>query len=233
MKITLPQIFADLKNTSGELLLMVLGGRAPAPEWFSSLAWRGEVWAVDRGVETCRKCGIVPYRLIGDCDSAEPSSWQWAVDGGAPVFKYESDKDLTDFQLALDLAVQSGRSYCIAVTGAFGGRFDHLWSSVLSFLHRSDEYVPLLMADDREGLLVLKGEEELSLSFEKKPEALSLIPFSRECWGVSLRGVRWPLSDVVLEYRDPYSVSNRLADGLEAEVEVKNGLLGVYWEWAD
>ena len=90
---------------------------------------------------------------------------------------------------------------------------------------------PLLLADDREGLLVLKGEERLSVGFEARPEALSLIPFSRECWGVSCGGVRWPLEDVVLEYRDPYSVSNRLGDDMKVCVEVKSGLLGFYWEW--
>ena len=231
MKIELPRISAEIKNTDGELLLMVLGGRAPSPEWFASLHLGGPVWAVDRGVETCHQCDLVPDRLIGDCDSASPQSWQWAARSGAPVFQYESDKDLTDFQLALDLAAETGVNYCLAVTGIFGGRFDHLWSAVLSFLHRSDGYIPLLLADDREGLLVLKGEERLSVGFEARPEALSLIPFSRECWGVSCGGVRWPLEDVVLEYRDPYSVSNRLGDDMKVCVEVKSGLLGFYWEW--
>ena len=231
MKLVLPNISADIKNAAGEVLLMVLGGRAPDSEWLSSLDFGGEIWAVDKGVEACQRSGIVPDRLIGDCDSAAPSSWQWAVDQGAPVFKYESDKDLTDFQLALDLAAETGRNYCIAVTGVFGGRFDHLWSATLSFLHRSDEYVPLLMADEREGLFVMKGEDEISMNFGARPEALSLIPFSRECWGVSAGGVRWPLEDVVLEYRDPYSVSNRLGEELQTSVSVKSGLLGVYWEW--
>lgn len=231
MKFVLPDIQANVKNTKGETLTLVLGGRAPQLEWFSSLALGGELWAVDKGVEVCRAAGRMPDRLVGDCDSASRESWQWAVDGGAPVFQYESEKDLTDFQLALDLASELEDSKNIFVTGAFGGRFDHLWSSVVSLLHRGDEYKPLGMADDREGVIFLRGEDSLDLEFARRPSVVSLIPFSRECWGVSIENVRWPLRDVVLEYRDPYSISNRIGDELKAAVRITTGLVGVYWTW--
>lgn len=231
MKFVLPDVEANIKNTEGDVLTLVLGGRAPSPEWFLSLSSGGELWAVDRGVEVCRRSERLPDRLVGDCDSASPESWQWAVDSGVPVSRYESEKDQTDFQLALDLACRPDNPRNIFVTGAFGGRFDHLWSAAVSLLHRSDEYSPLGMADDREGILFLNGHETLDLQFAKRPDVVSLIPFSRECWGVSISNVRWPLGDVVLEYRDPYSISNRLSDDLSASVNISAGLVGVYWAW--
>jgi thiamine pyrophosphokinase len=84
LKVVLPNISADIKNAGGEVLLMVLGGRAPDAAWLSSLNFGGEVWAVDKGVEACQRAGLVPGRIIGDCDSAEPSSWQWAVNQARP-----------------------------------------------------------------------------------------------------------------------------------------------------
>ena len=128
--------------------LLVLGGRAPSPSWLSEFGSRGEVWAVDRGVEACRAAGIIPRRLVGDCDSASAESWRWAADNGVPVERYQSDKDLTDFQLALELFREKnkGRAKKIFLTGAWGGRFDHLWSLVLTFLNFSSPHVPFCIA---------------------------------------------------------------------------------------
>ncbi len=61
------------------------------------------LWAVDSGVDPCFEAGILPDKLVGDGDSASPEAWQWAVDNGSDVSKFNRDKDLTDFQIALDL----------------------------------------------------------------------------------------------------------------------------------
>ena len=87
------------------------------------------------------------------------------------------------------------------------------------------------MADEREGMIFLHGPESLKISFSRTPGAISLISFTGESRGVSIKGVKWPLEDVVLKYGEPYSVSNRLADGREAEVSVGCGTVGVYWVW--
>ena len=81
---------------------MVLGGRAPSPEFLASLARGCELWAVDRGVEACRAAGIAPAVLVGDRDSGSAEGWRWAAERGAATREYQSDKDLTDFQLALE-----------------------------------------------------------------------------------------------------------------------------------
>ena len=226
------RIKTDAAGTDGPLL-MVLGGRDPAAGWLRELCFYSELWAVDKGIDLCLGSGVIPQRLIGDRDSADPKAWQWALDNGVPVDEYDRDKDLTDFQLSLDLISQKSgeKKVPVFLTGCFGGRFDHLWSTVVSFLHRSDRYVPVGMADDREGMFFLSGPDSLGLMFDKIPEAVSIIPFSEECGGVSVTGVRWPLSDVSLEYRDPYSISNRLEGGMEASVSVRSGRIGVYWEW--
>ena len=84
-------------------LVMVLGGRAPSPEFLASLARGCELWAVDRGVEACRAARIAPAVLVGDRDSGSAEGWRWAAERGAVTREYQSDKDLTDFQLALEI----------------------------------------------------------------------------------------------------------------------------------
>jgi len=235
-RIVLPGVTVEYEKENGALpLLMVLGGRAPAPGWLAEFGFRKEVWAVDKGIDLCRRAGIVPRRLIGDKDSADPNAWRWAVENGVFVAEYESEKDLTDFQIALSLVKEEGGRgrRPVFVTACFGGRFDHLWSAVVSFLHASDGYLPVGMADDSEGMFFINGPGVCEFVFDEAPEAVSLIPFSCECRGVCLSGVRWPLKDAVLEYEMPYSISNRLDHRLRAGLSAESGLVGFYWKWRD
>ena len=229
--IALPDLTIDTECCP-DITLMVLGGRKPAAWWLSSIDFHRRLWAVDSGVDLCFDAGILPDRLVGDGDSASPAAWKWALDNGVDVSKFDRDKDLTDFQIAVDLLSQKeGREKALFVTGGFGGRFDHLWSTVISFLNCGASIRPLGMADETEGMVFLHGPGSLKMSFGKCPGAISLISFTGESRRVSIKGVRWPLEDVVLKYGEPYSISNRLAEGSEAEVSAESGTVGVYWVW--
>ncbi|OUO92934.1 thiamine diphosphokinase [Cloacibacillus sp. An23] len=232
----LPGIAIENENIAeGGLCVMVLGGRAPSPEFLARAAEYGEVWAVDRGVEACRAAGIVPAMLVGDRDSGSAEAWRWAEENGAPVREYQSDKDLTDFQLALKIFVESHKNNGkkLFLTGALGGRFDHLWSLVISFLNLAPRGVQLCAADDHEGLLFLHGPQSYSLEFARKPKAVSLLSFSPRCEGVCISGVRWPLSCAELSYGFPYAVSNRVDGDGRVDVSCGYGTLGLCWTWND
>ncbi len=232
--IRLPGIEIDsCRREERESVVMVLGGRAPSPGFLARLASLGEVWAVDRGVDICRGAGVVPSLLIGDRDSGSVPGRRWAASLGVPERRYERDKDLTDFQLALQIFV---RERCaggtnIILTGAFGGRFDHLWSAVVSFVGMTRSGVPFCVADDSEGMIFLTGGERRLLTFERRPEAVSLISFSPRCAGVGLSGTRWPLDGAELEYGFPYAVSNRVGESRRVAVSCREGTLGFYWTW--
>lgn len=212
---------------------MVLGGREPSPQWLSSLSFQDEVWAVDRGLDCCFNAGIMPDRLIGDGDSAAPQLWKKAEDLSIPISKFHKDKDFTDFQLALDIYSQtnSGRDGALFITGCFGGRFDHLWSTIVTFISGEGAYLPLCAADEREGMIFIRGSGDATLTFSEIPEAISIIPFSPKCSGVTIDGVRWPLRNATLEYAFPYSISNRLENSGMVNFSVESGLAGLYWKW--
>ena len=216
-----------------EITVMVLGGRKPSAGWIRSLDFYKSLWAVDSGIDPCFEAGIMPDRLVGDGDSASPEAWQWAADNGVDVSKFNRDKDLTDFQIALDLLSGKGgeKKKALFITGGLAGRFDHLWATVISFLNCGKNIRPFGMADDIEGMIFLRGPEKLKIDFKRSPGAISLISFTGVSSGVSINGVRWPLEAVALKYGKPYSISNRLAGGRKAEVSVGEGTVGVYWVW--
>jgi thiamine pyrophosphokinase len=230
-----PTIFSDLvdiflPNEPRQKVLFLLGGRRPDAEWLRRFAVSNEpeVWAVDGGVGACRKAGIVPGVVIGDMDSAEPGDLAWAREAGARVYTSPRDKDLTDFQLAIDMLGeenQKDKARALLLSGCFGGRLDHLFSVMCTFA------VPgsLCMIDDREGVLLIASGEARAV-FRKRPLAVSLLPLSEECKGVSISGVKWPLSEVSLTRRRPWAISN---EALRDDVTVSCvlGLLGFYWNF--
>ena len=216
-----------------DICLFVLGGRAPASFWLKSLDFQSDVWAVDKGIEPCFECGIMPSRLIGDKDSASVFEWDKAKTLGIPVFEHPKDKDLTDFQLALNMYSNEYTNGAVFLTGALGGRFDHLFSTVITFLSCPSHVVPLGIADEKEGIVFLRGSSYADFFFENMPEAVSLISFSEQCTGVSTEGLKWPLGNAVLEYSNPYSVSNEvcaLAKDGHVKVSLAEGTLCVYWK---
>jgi len=226
----LPDITIET-NIPDDTALFVLGGREPSVDWLSALRFQNEVWAVDGGVNVCDEANIIPSMLVGDADSADNVIWKKVSENGiTQIAKYERDKDLTDFQLALELFGKKHKAAGLFITGCFGGRFDHLWSTVISFVKPAD-YKAVGMADDKEGMMIMSGGENCSLTFEKAPSSVSLLPLSKRCQGVNISGTKWELKNANLEYFKPYSVSNRVDEDMRVEASIKNGQMGLYWYW--
>jgi len=226
----LPDITIET-NIPDDTDLFVLGGREPSVDWLSALTFQDEVWAVDGGVNVCDTAGIVPSMLVGDGDSADNDIWNKVSKNGiTQIAKYERDKDLTDFQLALELFSKNRKGNGLFLTGCFGGRFDHLWSTVISFVKPAD-YKAVGMADDKEGMIIMSGGECCSLTFEKMPGTVSLLPLSKRCQGVDISGTKWELENAELEYFKPYSISNRVDEELRVEAHIRNGQMALYWCW--
>ena len=222
--------------------LLVLGGRAPDPDWTRDLVFRNSpvVWAADSGVGVCRALGIVPSLLIGDKDSALPDDWCWALSRGSEERVYDRDKDRTDFQLALSLFEDRANSEAaeiaplLIVSGCFGGALDHLMS-VFFTLASSGGNFSRCMIDEREGAFFIASGESATLKFERPPESISLLPITDECFGVGISGVKWPLDGIKLERRYPWAVSNEIIKDPcvipDVTARCGEGILALYWRW--
>lgn len=212
-------------------LLLVSGGRKPDPTWLKSLASEKIVWSIDSGADHCRDAGIVPQRAIGDFDSISPVSMEWLRSNRVIMETYKSDKDLTDLQLSLDLCEKEAPLAFVTVTGCWGGRFDHVWSTINSIMkaNTGGGYFRFL-GDNQEMMGIMKGGDRLKISSDDvslMPEVISLLSFSDLCKGVSIEGVRWTLDKRELERNYPYSISNRPVQ-TDVEVSLDSGWLGVY-----
>lgn len=185
---------------------------APAPGDLVIAADGGYTWLRDMGVE--------PDLIVGDFDSlGEPPT-------GANVLRLAKEKDETDVWAAVGLARERGyRSF--RLYGCTGGRFDHTLANlqVLCALARRGEE-GRLYGDTWIAAAFTNG----ALGFPAGMEGIvSVLAQDNTVEGVTLEGLKYPLTDAVLHNDFPLGVSNEFT-GSSAKVGVKCGTLLVVWE---
>src|SRR5438128_1284712 len=111
--------------------IVVAGGDAvdvdAARRW---LPPTGLVVAADSGALEAARLGLHVDVVVGDFDSLPPAALAAAVARGATVERHRPDKDKTDLELALDVALARGADRVVVVAGA-GGRLDHAIANVV------------------------------------------------------------------------------------------------------
>ena len=220
----LPQCEINYPAQIGRECLFVAGGRRPSEEFFFEVSRGRKIFAVDKGIEICRDLNILPKILIGDFDSAESSAVNWARENKIPIERHPVDKDFTDTQLALNLTDE--KSF-VVLTGIFGGRFDHLFSNVFTC---ATAKVNTCLADEREVIFFVRGGESFTVKFFVRPMALSLLPITEICEGVTLKNVHWELENATLKQNFPNAVSNRVESDT-IKISIKSGTLVVYFSF--
>ncbi len=231
----LPPLHATLPCLPSQELVCLGGGRTPTKDWLTQLFQQSEkggtdrpILAIDRGVNICYALKLPPVHLIGDGDSASKAAWTWAETQGAQVHSFPPEKDFTDTELTLHIAAERFARPLIILTGAFGGRLDHLMSTAAVAAHAT---IPCVLADERETLFYLHAGESLTVTCDTAPRAISLLPFTEECTGVTTRGLYWELRDACITNRTSLAISNVLARENTKNtftVSINSGVLGVY-----
>ena len=206
-------------------ILFVSGGRVPNIDWFKNVASNRKIFCVDKGIELCRTCELIPNFLIGDFDSADNSAVEWARSKNLPVEVYPADKDLTDTQLALNRADEIFGEHIALLTGCFGGRLDHLYNTLFtcSALRKK-----IFLADEREIVFFVKSDESVAVKFFNKPFAVSLLPMTETCTGVTTKNLHWELNNATLTQNFPNATSNRV-DSDKIFLSVERGILAGYF----
>ena len=203
--------------------LLVVGGRPPTVEFLKKISSTVDhIIAVDRGIDACLQSDVIPELLIGDLDSARSDSIDWARSKNIPIDRHPVDKDFTDLQLALHKIKSIERSAAI-VTGAFGGRLDHLYANLFTCAHST---VRTVLADQSEIIFFVRPDAPLTLEFISRPFALSLLPITEVCRGVSIDGVHWSLDRADLFQSFPNAISNRVEND-RVNISIDDGILAI------
>ncbi len=174
------------------------------------------ILCADGGYDYAKKSCITPDFLIGDFDSLKSN-----IPSDIRTITFPSEKDDTDTGLCLKTALQMG---CrdILIAGGLGGRFDHSMANIQLMLGAADKTDRIALKDRRNYCTVLRNGE-LRLP-KKEGEYLSVFSLTKESRGVSLSGVKYPLSDYTLTSTFPLGVSNEYKEDF-AYIHVKDGVL--------
>lgn len=205
---------------SEEIVVVVSGGEPPDPRVVSAVPLGAPVVAADRGLEYALALGFEVTVAVGDFDSASPEAVDVAEASGTRIERHPVDKDATDLELALDLAVAIGPER-ILVLGGGGGRLDHELAALLVLGSRkyAGVQVDALIGDAR--VHVVRDRRSL----EGAPgELVSLLPLHGPAKRVTTEGLRYPLRGETLEAGSSRGVSNAFA-AETARISLERGVL--------
>ena len=170
----------------------------------------------DGGLLIAEKLGLSPTHLIGDYDSMEMPE-----ENKTDIIKLPMEKDMTDTEAAVDMAVTLGFKH-ITILGGLGGRFDHTMGN-LGILAKYCEELPYLALIDGQNYvrMIYPGYYEL----EKNPfKYLGVISYGDFAEMVTLRGVKYPLEEHFLTHATSLGVSNEITADV-AEISFTSGKL--------
>ncbi len=193
-------------------VLGVLSGGDLPPEKLAAWAHSADIiLAADGGANELFLVGVVPAATIGDLDSISNST-----KGVQHCLVQDLDQNSSDCDKLLSYAEAQGFAE-ITLTCVEGDLLDHVLGTLASAA-RSPLSIRLAL---RRGIAyVLKGPAAVDLHLPDSTR-LSLMPLT-DCAGVSLSGVKWPLTDTTLSPMGLVSLSNQASGA--TQVEVKEGV---------
>ena len=160
-----------------------------------------EIIAVDSGIEHLLNLSLNPNTLIGDLDSISKKSLDEVKKNGVKILAFNSNKDQTDFELALNYLEEAEKSK-VYIIGGESGEIDHLISIFLLIASKSFfENIIWLYGDKR---IIFRQKIELNI---KKLTKFSIIPLS-DLTNLSIDGAEWNLDNKDIQFGETLTLRN-------------------------
>jgi len=184
-----------------DTVLIFAGGDHLRPDLAQELPVPDLVVAADSGYEAAIALGYRVDVVVGDMDSITTSP----LPDHVIVDRHPTDKDQTDLDLALELAIREdpGR---IVIVGGTGGRHDHeLATAGLICSSRWEEVDEIDWISSRSRSHVVRKRRMVQGDVGAR---VTLLPVGGGVEGITTRGLQWDLSDAHLLPGSTRGVSN-------------------------
>lgn len=179
------------------------------------------VIAADSGARTALELGRVPAYVVGDFDSLDGPTRAELERLDCHFVTALTEKDETDTELAIEVALQRGASR-VTLLGALGGsRFEHTIANLL--LLSAYPTLPLELVDGASRAWLLRGPG-VALVKGKQGDLLSLFPLTASANGITTESLYYSLHDATLTFGRPRGISNVLLNA-SAKIALRDGLL--------
>lgn len=178
---------------------------ASAPEteydYVRELAQQADyIICADGGTRHAAACGIRPDLVVGDFDSGK------RPDTDTETIILKPEKDDSDLMCCTREALRRGADV-IAYACASGGRIDHFLSN-LSLLEYLYEQGSCGRFCDSRNRVTFHGGGEMQYTADPSYPYVGIIPLDASLQGVTLRGLKYPLTDAVVSRSQVITISN-------------------------
>ncbi len=180
------------------------------------------VIAVDSGAHYCQEINLLPHVLIGDFDSISPDLFREYSAQDVECIAYPRQKNETDLELALDLAMVRGTKE-IRLWGAVGGRWDMSFSNILLAAHPKYKEMHLSLFDAACSFEIIHCGKTYTLT-DDPGQRVSLLPLAGNAEKVTLNGFAYPLQNETLQFGTSRGISNIL-ESERATIYLERGIL--------
>lgn len=209
-----------------KVLNLLVGG--PIDLWPDDLKAgriKGNWIGIDRGNLHLIDMGIDPLVAIGDFDSLKPEELQLVKEHIHDIRQSIPEKDDTDTQLGLKVAIEEHHADRLDIYGATGGRLDHFLANLWMVLEpRFKKYAPKIRLLDRQNTITffLPGEYEIVKEPDKKYLAfVALTPMAH----LTLFDEKYKLHDY--QVKRPISLASNEFVGETARFKFASGVMCV------
>lgn len=185
----------QLSKMATKLNLLVGGPQELWPESLLNNQVTGDWIGIDRGTLSLIKLGIDPLVAIGDFDSMSMEELDLVKNHVTDIRQSIPEKDDTDTQLGLVVALNEFNADYIDIYGATGGRIDHflanLWLVLEPRFHKNASKIRMI---DRQNTInfYLPGNYQITKEPDKK--YLAFIPLTPVS-GLTLRDEKYRLTN--------------------------------------
>lgn len=177
----------------------------------------------DGGAKHLIKMNILPNIIIGDLDSISEEDKNIFIEKNVEFYKFPTNKDATDTELAVDFAL-SKRPSDLIFLGTLGNRMDHTIANVTLLKKLLDNRVSGKIINENNEIYLLNEENNKIRFSDTKNYYFSIIPMSNNVKGVTLEGFKYPLVNASIPLGSTLGISNE-ANNDSVMIELKEGLL--------
>ena len=171
--------------------------------------------AVDSGTEQAYKLFLKPDLIIGDLDSIDEKTIKRAEKDEVQILKYETNKNETDFELALKHVINK-EIKDITIIGGEYGEIDHLFgvlTVIISF--HEDQKISWIHKDQT---VLIPNSKKITIGNNVE---FSILPFTN-LKNLNISGAQWNLDNENIEFGKSVTLRNISIDN-DIEVSVEDG----------
>ncbi|MTI47717.1 thiamine diphosphokinase [Sporosalibacterium faouarense] len=177
------------------------------------------VICADGGARHFYKTEFKPSVIVGDFDSLNSEILLDMRNKEIELYQFPAEKDMTDTELAIDLALKRGATD-ITLLGGTGSRLDHTIGNIMIMKKFVNIDANIKIVNSNNEIFITKDKLILD---RQENTFVSVIPITEVAKGVTLRGFKYETNDIDFRMDETLGISNEIINE-KGIIEIREGI---------